>query len=658
MMKKYAILGLLALPGLACLADRAAAAPASDLEQKYVAKIDELLPGMGDPDLVKRKDPQTAFEKLCHQAAAPGREADREALCSAMMTKVGPEVAKPARIWLLRRVETIGQEEVVPTLTGLLHDQDADIRETARRALQNNPSPKAGDSLLAELAVAKDPDWKMGMINALAFRRNSAAVPAIIKLTGNSNNAVALVAVGALGDIRTPDAMKAVTRLLKSPNPALRDRAAEAAARCAEQLLAEAKHDDALAIYEQLYAKDQPERIRIVGLQGIANARGTQALPMLMALVSGTDPHLQMIAARSVGALPGPEVTQELLSSLAGAKPEVADLILDVLMQRGAEARTAITKLAREAKDEQLKNSAVLALAQWGDPSAIDSLWTIAKATTNESHRSLALQGFVRLVSKSAKAEEKLGLLEGAMQQAHRVDDKKMVLSAMAELDNPKALDQIMPLLDNNDLHGEALSSALAVVKRTAGQDRAAAVAALDKLEHAARGADENAQVSRALDSLTAYCLSWLISGPYRERGKDGNQLMDVAFDPEKEGAEAKWKPLETTNPDQPGLFDLGKGENRCTYVKTSVWSEDEQKAQLQLGSDDGVKVWLNDQVVHTFNGTRACRCDEDKVPVSLKKGWNTLMLKITQGGGDWAFCCSVRSPEGKRIPGLKFEAK
>jgi HEAT repeat protein len=686
MMKKYAIPGLLTLLAAVCFARPATAAPASELEKKYLDRIEQLLPGMGDADLVKRKEPQTAMEKMCHEAAAPGREAERAALSMAMMTKVGPDadVAKPARIWLLRRIDTIGRDEVVPTLTALLDDQDADIRETARRALQNNPSPKAGDVLLAEMAQAKDPEWKIGMINALAFRRNRAAIPALIKLTGDSDNAIANAAVAALGEIGTPPAIKAVTGLLKHPKPALHARVAEAALKCAEQLLAEGKNDEAVAIYEQLYAKNQPENIRIAGLQGdeavaiyeqlyaknqpeniriaglqgIAKVRGDKALPMLMEIVNGNDPHLQMIAARCVGAIPGPEVTQQLISALGGAKPEVSDLLLDVLMQRGAEARDAIARLAREAKDETLKNSAVLALAQWGDPSAMESLWAIAKSTTNESHRSIALRGYVRLLRKNGKPEQKLELLAGAMQQARTLEDKKEVLSAIAETNQLSAVDQILPLLGDKDLHADALSAALSVVKRVGGRNQTGATAALEKLAKAAGSDAEKAEVVKVLDGLTAYCVSWLTSGPYKEKGKKGGELMDVVFNPEKEGAEAKWKPLEISNPDQPGRFDLGKGSNVCGYVKTSVWSEDEQKAQLFMGSDDGVKAWLNGQVVHTFNGIRACTCDEDKVPVTLKKGWNTLMLKVTQGDGDWAFCCSVRSPEGKTIPGLKYEAK
>ncbi len=67
------------------------------------------------------------------------------------------------------------------------------------------------------------------------------------------------------------------------------------------------------------------------------------------------------------------------------------------------------------------------------------------------------------------------------------------------------------------------------------------------------------------------------------------------------------------TNADQPWLIELDKvealaGDNRVAYLRTKVWSPKEQKARLELGSDDGVKVWLNGQLVHANNAVRPVR--------------------------------------------------
>jgi HEAT repeat protein len=657
MIKQYTIFALLSLLAAGCGLHMAPAAPPSALELKYVEKIDQLLPGMGDADLVKRKDPQTAMEKMCHEAAAPGKETDRVALCSAMMTKVGPEVAKPARIWLLRRIDTIGRDEVVPKLTELLHDQDADIRETARRGLANNPSTKAGAALRGELAKAKTADWQVAIINTLAFRKEGQAVPALTKLANDQNDIVATAAVCALGDIRTPEAIDAVTALLKKPRPTLQARVVEASLKCAEELAAKGSTEKAAAIYDRLYDKSMPENIRVAGLQGIAATRGVKALPMLFGILDGSDAHLQMIAARSIQAIPGDEVTQQLLTALTTAKPQTAELITDIIGQRGPAAREAVAKLAREAKEPSVRNSAVLALAQLGDPSAIDTLWKLASTTDNKAHRSIALRGYVRLVREQGKPSERLASLTQAMKIADQADDKKIILSAMGEIADPKVIDQTMPLVDG-DLHAEAFAATASVAKRIAGHNQALALATIEKLAKVAKSGTEKAETERLLDSMTSYCVSWMVSGPYKEKGKTGLDLFDVAFAPEESTGDAKWKPLDTASPDQPGRFDLGKEKNCCAYVRTTITSDSERKVRLGFGSDDGIKVWLNGQVINSKKVTRACTCDEDKVEATLKSGANTLLIKVVQGDGDWSFCCSVRGTDGLRLTGLKYEAK
>ena len=62
----------------------------------------------------------------------------------------------------------------------------------------------------------------------------------------------------------------------------------------------------------------------------------------------------------------------------------------------------------------------------------------------------------------------------------------------------------------------------------------------------------------------------------------------------------------------------------------------------LGIGSDDSVKVWLNGELVHQNWTTRGVGIDNDRVPVTFKKGMNQLVLKIQNQGGPWGFCCRL----------------
>ena len=126
-------------------------------------------------------------------------------------------------------------------------------------------------------------------------------------------------------------------------------------------------------------------------------------------------------------------------------------------------------------------------------------------------------------------------------------------------------------------------------------------------------------------------------------------------------GAEqAEWRVV-TTRGDaaRPEHLDLSKvvgGGNRAVYLRVKIGVPAATTARLELGSDDGIKAWLNGSVVHANNASRGYRTANDQAEVSLDEGWNTLLLKITQGGGGWGAGCRVRALDGGLLDGLEFK--
>ncbi len=69
-----------------------------------------------------------------------------------------------------------------------------------------------------------------------------------------------------------------------------------------------------------------------------------------------------------------------------------------------------------------------------------------------------------------------------------------------------------------------------------------------------------------------------------------------------------------------------------------------DQEATLLIGSDDGNRVWVNGKEVHRYRGTRAIGFAQDKVPVQLKSGRNTIVLKVENYSGPGGVALSVQS--------------
>jgi len=158
-----------------------------------------------------------------------------------------------------------------------------------------------------------------------------------------------------------------------------------------------------------------------------------------------------------------------------------------------------------------------------------------------------------------------------------------------------------------------------------------------------------------------AHISQWLVSGPYEEDGKERLELFETVFIPEENAEKTKWV---LVNPDEDHAYwrvdfnDIFPGENKVAYLKTTIVSPADQEAKLFIGSDDGVKVWLNSELIHENNTERGLMPDEDKMDIQLKKGDNTLMLKITQGVGGWEASAAVCDMDGIPLEGLQYKAE
>jgi len=87
------------------------------------------------------------------------------------------------------------------------------------------------------------------------------------------------------------------------------------------------------------------------------------------------------------------------------------------------------------------------------------------------------------------------------------------------------------------------------------------------------------------------------------------------------------------------------------------VWSPREQKVWLDIGSDDGYKIWVNGKLVHANNTMRPLQAGQDRGEATLKDGWNDVMVKVTQNNMGFGVSVRIRNADGSVMEGLRFEA-
>jgi hypothetical protein len=104
--------------------------------------------------------------------------------------------------------------------------------------------------------------------------------------------------------------------------------------------------------------------------------------------------------------------------------------------------------------------------------------------------------------------------------------------------------------------------------------------------------------------------------------------------------------------------------QSAVSYAFTYFNAPANQAAELWVGSDEALKIYLNGAVVYTYSGMRTFAGNEfykEIVPITVQQGLNKLLVKSYQSTGKYTFSlniCEVQpNPlyKGNRILGLKF---
>lgn len=107
-----------------------------------------------------------------------------------------------------------------------------------------------------------------------------------------------------------------------------------------------------------------------------------------------------------------------------------------------------------------------------------------------------------------------------------------------------------------------------------------------------------------------------------------------------------------------------GGREGIVTYAFTYFYAEREEEAELWLGNDEAISVYLNGEQVYIFNlytPLEDASRGNKKCDIQLLEGRNTLLVKSLNRFGDYNFAlniCEVESnPDylGNRVSGLRF---
>lgn len=491
----------------------------------------------------------------------------------------------------------LGDATAVPLLAAAATSREEAEQKAARQALIALRHGDVGRAMVEQLAVA-NPDVQAELARALAARAEKSAVPPLLELARSSSDATRKAAVRSLSLLADGSHFSVLVKLIS-----------EAAT--------EAARTDIRGVFESIV--DRAE-----------GRRKFDVAPLVIALNSG--PRETRIALLQAGSLFADE-------------------------QVRAAFRTAL-----KDPDSRIRDAAARSMCATRDAGLLPDLLQLARTSAELNLRVLALEGYVRLVREESSgfdAARRADLLKPVYELAARPEEKRLVLSALSSAPHRDALQLAERALADTAVKAEAEMACAQIAKALVASDPEAAEMSLQRLV-----ADGSATVrTNAQAILKQLDSGWVCAGPYRQAGKTAQELFDIFFAPEQAGSsEVKWRRA----PGSPDLARAGEvvldgivgGEHCLVYLKTQVFAPTAQSVNLEIGSDDGIKLWVNGELVHANNAVRGLTPGQDHAKASLRAGWNELRAKITQHTLGCGMTLRIVTTDGKPVSGLRFDPR
>jgi HEAT repeat protein len=410
---------------------------------------------------------------IAERSGAAGEPVFRELLA--------PSEPAAVRVAALQGIVRLDEQAALPHLAAALRSDAAPLQAEAIRLAASGE----GASLLIEATPELGPAARRRALTVLGEAGVSRALPlmlASLEAADEGERTAALEGIGALGG-------PGHVRLLAEKAAAAAG-AEEAAARAALIALREPGVDEALVI--EMRAATGRTKLELIRAAGERDA--AEATEALLAAVDSSDHDIRVgalhalreiapaaAAAPTVGLLRDPGGAAErreaegALAAILRRHPEVslepvaagfdaattADTRVSLVSAAGRSERDDALPFLRHglaSQETTVQRAAILALTGWPTPEPAPDLLAVAQGEAEEPLPTLALRGYIRLVSAPSDLapEEVTARLATALDTAGRAEERKVILAALQKHACLESLELARTLLDDPEVAAEA----------------------------------------------------------------------------------------------------------------------------------------------------------------------------------------------------------
>jgi len=486
-------------------------------ERRSALAVPALVPLLKQAELAKAA--ATALGAIGGDAAAqalvvayPGAQDDlRPTLAASLLKCAERRLASKDAPGALRFYETLAADASLPVpfkrsaalgrlaasgskstsvLMGYLQGSDPVLQEAAiarLRAVVDKDDLGPVCKLLPRLPEAS----QIQLLAALASYSTDRVVPSLLDSARSQSENVRIAAWKALGATGGADEVPVLVQAAASTRGA-----EQAAARAALGALEGHKVDAAIVSYMRLSSSDT-----VIGelLTAISDRRIYSAKPEVAAFLSSTSAQIRLGALRSLRIIGTPSDMGAVLDVIGTSRDEterteagrtivaLAQKIANVDGRSGAirgritgvkdatlqaryigllplvgdNAALPVLRRALESPDAGLYDAAARALATWPTPAAREDVLQLARDSKNETHRLLALTGFIRIVRLDRYRNPKAAVadLRQAADLASRPEERRLILGALGEFPCREALEMARSFANDPTLAAEVAAT-------------------------------------------------------------------------------------------------------------------------------------------------------------------------------------------------------
>jgi len=605
---------------------------------------------------------------IANDVSVPGREADRATVAKQLLDALAATDVQSEQFTLLRILPIVIPEGADLSAIDALLYQDH-TRERARRALQESGTTEARAALRTALPKV-DAIFACALMDALDKTGDAEAIPLIANKLVQGTPAEQAAAARALAPTGDPAYREPFLALARTIDINHRFAVEDATLRLADAMAVNGGAWDAsMALFRTLLEQSDNPVIQGGALAGLGRRGDASVMDTILSTwASDASGLLEAPAMAAIESLNDPAVPERLMTAFPEQSPAIQERLLGI-MARTQDPRYLPLFEGAESLSPALR---IDALSQYHVPQSIPLLEALA--TTDDAGHGMKAAEAIRTMGTAFRDQGNpqgtgrayLALYRIARDDAGRAE----ALEGIKAYPVAEAYDELKSALGENGLLelspqvltgmarvlAEAQRGEEANLLKTALLTRATDTGTVQQLIQMGPVSGSEEDFARQLGFINEWHIA--LPFPLKDAPTDGRPVMldgtiDLTASFGEGDKKVAWTP--TKGAGAMALVNFPLQDQVRAFAYATIHVAEGQDATLRIGSDDGVRAWVNGVQVHENITDRGTALDNDLVPVKLQGGDNTILLEIIQHGGGWNFCARLTTPEGAP---LVFEQK